>query len=72
MNHRIEQLLYESGLTAQGCWDELDSYAREHIERLVLLTIAMCSDVADDWYVNASDIHWNPGQHIRNYFSIDN
>ena len=33
MNELIEHCMYESGLTAQGCWDELDDYAKEAIER---------------------------------------
>lgn len=31
MNDNFDDLLYEAGLTAQGCWDELDSYAQEAI-----------------------------------------
>ena len=27
----IEEMLYQSGLTAQGCWDELDQYAKDAI-----------------------------------------
>lgn len=26
-----DDILYQSGLTAQGCWNELDGYAREAI-----------------------------------------
>jgi hypothetical protein len=37
MNEIIEQCMYESGLTAQGCWDELDDYAKEAIERFAKL-----------------------------------
>ncbi len=37
MNDRLEDLLYQSGLTAQGCWDELDDYARQGIERFAEL-----------------------------------
>ena len=33
MNDRLEDLLYQSGLTAQGCWDELDDYAKQGIEK---------------------------------------
>ena len=29
--NKMDDLLYESGLTAQGCWDELDNYAKECI-----------------------------------------
>jgi hypothetical protein len=34
--------MYEAGMTAQGCWDELDSYQQESIERLVNLIIKEC------------------------------
>ena len=33
MNELIEHCLYESGLTADGCWNELDDYAKEAILR---------------------------------------
>jgi hypothetical protein len=28
MNEHIENLMYQAGLTAQGCWDEMDEYDR--------------------------------------------
>ena len=31
MTNKFDDLLYESGLTAQGCWDELDNYTKECI-----------------------------------------
>ncbi len=39
MNDRLENLLYQSGLTAQGCWDELDDYAKQGIERLAKMIV---------------------------------
>lgn len=42
MNKQLEQLLYESGLTAQGCWDELDTYDKQAIERFAKLIIQDC------------------------------
>jgi hypothetical protein len=44
MNERIEHLLYLSGLTAQGCWDELDEYARQGIEKFAELIVQECSN----------------------------
>jgi hypothetical protein len=32
-----DDILYQSGLTAQGCWDQLDSYAREAITQAIAL-----------------------------------
>ena len=43
MNNKIELCLYESGLTAQGCLDELDDYAKEAIERFAKLIVRECA-----------------------------
>ena len=45
MNDRIEQCLYLSGLTAQGCWDELDDYAKQGIHKFADLIVKECSGV---------------------------
>jgi hypothetical protein len=37
MNERIENLLYQSGLTAQGCWDELGTYEQDAIKKFAEL-----------------------------------
>ena len=47
MNERIEHCLYQAGLTAQGCWDELDDYAREGIEKFALLIVQECARIAE-------------------------
>lgn len=47
MNNRIEHLMYEAGLTAQGCWDEMDSYDRQAIERLALLIVKECANIVN-------------------------
>ena len=39
MNKRIDDLLYQAGLTASGCWDELGTYEQEAIERFAKLLI---------------------------------
>jgi len=39
MDELIEHCMYESGLTAQGCWDELDDYAKEAIVRFAELLL---------------------------------
>ena len=48
MNERIDKLMYHAGLTAQGCWDELDDYAREGIEKFAELIVRECIDIAQD------------------------
>ena len=43
MNEQMEDLLYQAGLTAQGCWDELGTYEQEAIEKLTELIVRECS-----------------------------
>jgi len=31
MNDRFDELMYQAGITAQGCWDEMDGYDRDAI-----------------------------------------
>jgi lipoate-protein ligase A len=44
MNERFESLMYHAGMTAQGCWDEMDSYQREAVERFAQLIVKECKD----------------------------
>ena len=55
MNELIEHCMYESGLTAQGCWDELDDYAKEAIERFAKLIVKECSNIVRDEVQYISD-----------------
>ena len=48
MNDNIENCLYKSGLTAQGCWDELDDYAKQGIEKFAELIVLECCKEARD------------------------
>ena len=45
MNTVIEEILYKSGLTAQGCWDEMDQYAHDAIIRAIEFAAKECADV---------------------------
>lgn len=42
MNNRLEELMYESGLTASGCWDSMDDYDHKAIEKLCDLVVREC------------------------------
>lgn len=46
MNERLEDLMYHAGLTAQGCWDSMDQYDREAIEKFAELIVRECADIA--------------------------
>lgn len=42
MKKQLEQLLYDSGLIAEGCWDRMDSYDQEAIEKFGKLIVQEC------------------------------
>jgi hypothetical protein len=70
MNKNIENCLYQAGLTAQGCWDELDDYAREGIEKFAELIVRECADVAKEtrWAVPPSQEQIARG--IQQHFGV--
>ena len=35
----IDDIIYHSGLSAQGCWDQLDTYTKEAIERAIKMAL---------------------------------
>jgi len=44
MNDKFESLLYNSGLTSQGCWDKLDEWDREAVLKFGELIVRNCID----------------------------
>ena len=48
MNKQFDKLMYDAGMTAQGCWDELDSYQRGAIAKFAVLIVRECAQVCDD------------------------
>lgn len=48
MNEKIENLMYQSGLTASGCWDEMDDYDHKAIEKLAELIVQECAGLVEN------------------------
>lgn len=48
MNKQFDDLMYSAGLTAQGCWDQMDEYNRDAILKFAQLIVAECIDVVSD------------------------
>ena len=44
MNNKLDDLMYQAGLTAQGCWDEMDAYDREAVMKLAELIVRECAE----------------------------
>jgi len=50
-NETIDDILYESGLTAQGSWDEMDSYDQEAIVSAIKLTAQRCFEISQNFVI---------------------
>ena len=48
MNNDFDNLMYEAGLTAQGCWDEMDDYDHAAIMKFAELIVRECVKVMYD------------------------
>jgi hypothetical protein len=66
----FERLHYQSGLVAQGCWDELDDYDREAIRRFGNLVVAECARVADATSVSGPPRGCTYGNVILEHFGV--
>jgi len=67
MNQKIEDLMYHSGLTAQGCWDKMDEYDKQAIEKFAELIVKECVTIMTDASsskLRLSDAIWNTKIHF--------
>ena len=67
MNQKIQDLMYHSGLTAQGCWDEMDEYDKQAIEKFAELIVKECVTIMTDASyskLRLSDAIWNTKVHF--------
>ena len=49
MNKQFDDLMYSAGLTAQGCWDQMDEYNRDAILKVAQLIVRECIDIAYEY-----------------------
>jgi len=69
MNERIEHCLYQAGLTAQGCWDELGTYEQAAIEKFAELIIRECCKVSDE--IEPLELPWKTSRFVKLHFGIE-
>jgi hypothetical protein len=66
-NKKFDTIMYDSGLTAQGGWDTMDTYQQEAVMKCFELIVKECSEVADDNF----DSGFCPvGDYIKRHFNI--
>lgn len=76
MNENIEKLMYDAGLTADGCFGDMDKYDQEAVMRVIDLTIKKCANLCQDL---TNECELNPYQlmavdaciyNIKNHFGL--
>ena len=73
----FNDLLYQSGLIADGCWDELGTYEQEAIERFFQLTVLKCASqvrFTDLLYCNDDEdgeILLQASVQLKQYFGVE-
>ena len=45
--NKFDDLMYQAGLTASGCWDEMDEYDRAAIIKFANLIVKECAQVLE-------------------------
>ena len=68
MNEKLEDLMYRAGLTAQGCWDSMDQYDREAIEKFAELIVRECAELADEPTSRPFESY---GEKIKKHFGVE-
>ena len=67
MNDKLDDLMYKSGLTASGCWDQMDSYDKEAVEKFAELIVRECADIA-----TMNQFQWDSaGGYVLKHFGIE-
>lgn len=68
MHNQFDDLMYSAGLTAQGCWDQMDEYDRTAILKFAQLIVAECAKVAD--IADENKCEWIGGN-ILTHFGVE-
>ena len=75
MNKHLEDLMYRSGLTAQGSWDSMDPYDQQAIELFAELIVRECANQCDLLLDHKMSSEWSRGTHdcskaIKKHFGV--
>jgi hypothetical protein len=79
MNERIRELAEQAGFeTDRGPLIVPGPYIKVGglcvgvpLEKFAELVVRECCGAANDWYQKHNELHWDPAQHIRNHFGVE-
>ncbi len=73
MNERIRELIEQAGWT-EGYYESGDGPFIEpefNKEKFAELIVRECVKAADEWYQYHNEIQWDPGEHIKQHFGVE-
>ena len=73
MTDKFDDLMYQAGLTAQGCWDQMDDYDRTAILKFAELIVRECLDIVedeDDGSADTKSVRWAMIR-IKKHFGVE-
>jgi hypothetical protein len=73
MTDKFDDLMYQAGLTAQGCWDQMDDYDRTAILKFGELIVRECLDIVedeDDGSADTKSVRWAMIR-IKKHFGVE-
>ena len=70
---RFDELMYQAGITAQGCWDEMDGYDQDAILNFAELIVRECAAMAESFHHHQYDFTGNLELHefIKEHFGLE-
>lgn len=68
MNDRFDELMYQAGITAQGCWDEMDGYDRDAILNFAELIVRECCDIFVELRTRPADL---AVKDVKKHFGVE-
>lgn len=77
MSNKFDDLMYQAGLTAQGCWDQMDDYDRTAILKFAELIVLECANAVmdgtkeGDHYAMRIENHFDSGTDGILHFGVE-
>ena len=71
MNDKLDDLMYQAGLTAQGCWDQMDKYDRTSVLKFAELIIQECAEFSRNYNLEKAERSYMIHKAIKEHFGVD-
>ena len=69
MTDKFDDLMYQAGLTAQGCWDQMDNYDRTAILKFAELIVNECLGICEELGDKGMDGHYCADKISKTFWS---